>query len=57
MKDIKQMNVTAIQFFDHTHEIQTGEAEYEEVREYSANIIFDECSDEFKLIGMEALHY
>lgn len=40
--DVANMVVTNIQFFDCTRQIQVGENEYETLREYSANIIFDD---------------
>jgi hypothetical protein len=42
MKNLETAKVTHIQFFDHSHEIQIGENEYENVEEYSANIIVND---------------
>ena len=41
-QQIKEMTVTAIQFFDNSYTVQVGDEELETIREYSANIIFDE---------------
>ncbi len=41
---MKTYKITEIQFFNNTHEVQTGEFEYETVVKYSANIAIN---DEF----------
>lgn len=42
MKNLKDSQVTKIQFFNESHEVQTGENEFETVRSYTANIVVDE---------------
>jgi len=44
MINLTTAKVTHIQFYNHSHENQIGENEYENVEEYSANII---VNDEF----------
>ena len=44
MFNLKNAEITDIQFFDYTHPVQINEAgDSEMVREYSANIILNDC--------------
>ena len=43
MLNINEMKITDIQFFDHTHPVQSSDDDFEMVREYSANIILNDC--------------
>lgn len=41
--DLNTAEITAIQFWDHSYEVQTGEDQYEDVIAYSADIVINEC--------------